>query len=452
MVKTMKWVLFSLIFVLVLAACSGNNAGTTESDVSSNNGNSATNSPMNSPAEDEVVTLKFFTALADRSNGPGKIEQDLIDSYMAANTNIKIEVEALQDEPYKAKVKIYSSTNEMPDIIQSWGQASFIDPLIDNDLLLELNPSDFESSEFVAGSLDGFSKDGKVYGLSRGADFLVLFYNKKILDEHGLVPPTTTSELMNAVEVLRAKNVNPVAVNGMDGWTMPIWFEYVAQRANGDFNLMDSALAGKASFTDPGFVTAAEDMQNFAKAKGFADGYLTADYGAARNMFGQEQAAMYLMGNWEAGLATDDNFSEDFRNNVGAVSYPASDQGALTDVAAWFGGGYSISNQSKHKKEAVAFMQYFFQPENWAKLVWESGAGTPAQKFEQFLTGEETDLQLQLVEIFNNMTSTSGTPVLDMATDEFKNEVMDLHQELLAEQITPEQFAERMNAAAAKVK
>jgi raffinose/stachyose/melibiose transport system substrate-binding protein len=443
----MKWLLFSLIFILVLTACGGNNAETSKSGASPKDGNS----PANSSAADEIVTLKFFTALADRSNGPGKIEQDLIDSYMAANSNIKIEVEALQDEPYKAKVKVYSSTNEMPDIIQSWGQASFIDPLIDNDLLMGLDPSDFESSEFVAGSLDGFSKNGKLYGLSRGADFFVLYYNNKILNDHGLVPPTTTSELMNAIEVLRANNVNPIAINGMDGWSLPIWFEYVAQRANGDFNLMDEALAGRASFTDPEFAKSAQDMLDFIKAKGFADGYLTADYGAARNMFGQEQAAMFLMGNWEAGLATDDNFSEDFRNNVSAVSYPASDQGALTDVAAWFGGGYSISNQSKHKEEAVAFMQYFFKPENWARQLWESGAGTPAQKFGQFLTGKETKLQKQLVEIFNNMTSSSGTPVLDMATDEFKQEVMDLHQQLLAEQITPSQFAERMDAAAAKI-
>jgi len=44
---------------------------------------------------------------------------------------------------------------------------------------------------------------------------------------------------------------------------------------------------------------------------------------ASRNLFGQEAAAMYMMGSWELGLATDENFSENFRNNVRAFKIPA---------------------------------------------------------------------------------------------------------------------------------
>src|SRR5690606_22916850 len=203
---------------------------------------------------------------------------------------------------------------------------------------------------------------------------------------------------------------NPIAINGMDGWTVPIWFDYVLQRQTGQFDVMDQALRGEKAFTDEEFVNGAIAMQQFAEAKGFADGYLTADYGAARNLFGQEQAAMYMMGNWEAGLATDENFSEQFRENVAAIPYPASAAGATTDLASWYGGGYSISENSEYKEEAVKFLQYMFQPERWAKMIWEADAGTPAQKFEQFLTGNETELQKQLVSIFNNATSSSGTP------------------------------------------
>lgn len=125
------------------------------------------------------ITLKFFTALADRANGSGKVEQDIIDAYMKENPNVKIEVEALQDEPYKSKIKVYASSNQLPDIIQAWGQPSFLSPLLDNDLLLELNSADFEGNQFVSGSMDGFSKDGKLYGLPRGADYMVMYYNKK---------------------------------------------------------------------------------------------------------------------------------------------------------------------------------------------------------------------------------------------------------------------------------
>jgi raffinose/stachyose/melibiose transport system substrate-binding protein len=452
--KTRKWSWVSLVLILTMlfvTACGGTNNGGGNGNAAEPAQNSG-QANAGQEAEAEEVTLKFFTALADRTNGLGKVEQDIIDQYMAENPNVKIEVEALQDEPYKSKVKVYSSTNELPDIMQVWGQPSFIKPLIDNNLLAELNAADFEGLDFVEGSFDGFSKGGKLYGLSRGADYFVLYYNKKIFADNGITPPATVSELNDVVAQLRDKGINPIAINGMDGWALPIWFDYVLQRETGDFNVMDQALAGEKSFTDAEFVSAAKIMQDFAASKGFADGFLTADYGAARNLFGQEQAAMYMMGNWEAGLATDENFSEDFRNNVAAMAYPASDVGAATDMATWYGGGYSIAENSKHKEEAVKFLHYMFQPDRWAKAVWQAGAGTPAQKFEQFLTGNETELQKQLVSLFNAATSSSGTPIHDSATDEFKQTVMDAHQSLLSGGMTPEAFAQALEDAASKTR
>jgi raffinose/stachyose/melibiose transport system substrate-binding protein len=369
---------------------------------------------------------------------------------MKEHPNVKIEVEALQDEPYKSKIKVYASSNQLPDIIQAWGQPSFLSPLLDNDLLLELNKSDYDSNKFVAGSMDGFSKDGKLYGLPRGADYMVMYYNKKIFADNGIAVPKTTAELMDVVTKLREKKINPIAMNGMDAWTLPIWYEFAAQRVNGDFTKMDDAVARKISFSDPDLVTAAKDMKAFADAKAFADGWLTADYGAARNLFGQGQAAMFFMGAWESGLATDENFSEDFRNNVGAFAFPASDKGKATDDAAWYGGGYAVSKNSKHPEAAVEFLKYFFAPENWSKLLWQAGAGTPAQQFDEFLTGKETNLQKELIDIFSTMTSSSGTPLQDIGDDEFKQKVMEAHQALLSDKLTPEDFAKALDAASDK--
>lgn len=446
--KPMRLWLLTVIMAVLLAGCGGS-GGTTATDPGSNPKPDEAGTDQGTKTE-EAVTLKMFTAYADRANGPGKIEQEIIDAYMQENPNVKIEVEALQDEPYKAKIKVYASTNQLPDIIQAWGQPSFLSPLLDNDMLLELNPADFDGSHFVTGSVDGFSKDGKMYGIPRNTDYAVLYYNKKIFDDNGLKVPTTVSELLDVVKQLRAKDINPVAINGMEGWTLPIMFDYYAQRASGDFTLMDKAFNGEISFTDPGIIQGATDMLAFAEAKGFADGWLTADYGTARNLFGQGQAAMFFMGNWEASLATDENFSEEFRQNVGAISFPASDKGAQTDIAAWYGGGYAISKNTKHADAAIAFMKYFFTPDNWPRKVWQSGAGTPAQKFDPYLTGEETELQKQLIDIFTNMTSSAGTPLQDISSDEFKQKSMEIHQQLLSGKITPEQFAKDLDAAAAK--
>ncbi|UFU00620.1 extracellular solute-binding protein [Radiobacillus kanasensis] len=396
--------------------------------------------------------MSFFTALPDRETGMGGVEQQIIDAYMEENPNVTIEVEALQDEPYKDKIKIYSSTNQLPDIIQAWGQSSFIAPLIDNGLLHELDQADFEGMGFIEGSFAGFSKGDKIYGVPKNTDFLPLFYNKRLFEENGLKPPTTEEELIEVSKEFRELGINPVVTNGMEGWILPMWFDYALQRETGSFDLMDEALAGQATYTDPAVIAAAEKMKKMVDEGVFADGWLTADYGTARNLFGQEQAAMYLMGAWEMGLATDENFPESFRENVGVINYPVSENAEAGDLVIYQGGGYSIAENSEHKEEAVKFLKYYFQPENWAKLVWQSGAGMPAQNFEDFLTGDESQLQTEMIEIFNSVTSASGTPILDDSTPEFKETIMTLHQELFTGDITPEEFGEELDAAAAKAR
>jgi raffinose/stachyose/melibiose transport system substrate-binding protein len=430
--------MFSILLAVTLAACSSESSSTDKSEGEKND------------SDKGKVTLKFFSANPDRTVGVGKVEQDIIDAYMKENPNVKIEVEALQDEPYKNKIKIYSSTNKLPDIMHTWGQESFIAPLIANGLLLELNQSEFTDYEFVPGSLDGFSKDEKLYGLPKNTDMLPIYYNKKIFEDNGIEIPKTQEDLLAVVKKLRNADINPISINGMEGWTFPIWFEYVLQRETGDFSFMDAALARKGSFDTAEVVNAAKFMKELADAEGFQDGFLTADYGASRNLFGQEQAAMYLMGSWEMGLATDQNFPESFRNNVGVFPYPASDKGAVEDVAAWFGGGYSISNNSANKEEAVKFLKYFYQQDNWVKLAWQSGATIPAQKFDNYLTGEETDLQKDLISIFNSIKTSSGTPVLDQGKPEFKETIMKLQQELLSKSLSPEEFAEKLEEAGEK--
>ncbi|MWC29294.1 ABC transporter substrate-binding protein [Paenibacillus sp. MMS18-CY102] len=435
--------LAALLILLSIIACSNSRTSgiTGGSGIQSN---SSQNEGEN--GEPQMTTLRLFTALSDRMNGAGKVEQAIIDRYMLEHPSIKIEVEALQDEPYKSKMKIYSSTNSLPDIIQTWGQPSFIKPLIDHHMLLELPANKFADSGFIKGATEGFSQDGKLYGLPRSTDYLVFYYNKKIFADNGLSVPTSFEQLKAVVKALRAEGINPIAVNGMDRWVFPIWFEYTQQRQSGSFDRMDDALARKVKFTEPGFVAAARQMQELAQAGGFADGYLTTDYGAARNLFGQGNAAMYLVGNWELGIATDANFTPQFRQYVGAFPYPASAKGAATDVAAWFGGGYSVSSASKHTAEALQFLEYFFKPEHWANTLWESGVGTPASRF--VMSGKETALQQELFEIFSSMKSSSGTPVLDTSTADWKEAMMDLNAKLLLGQLTPEQFTEELDKAA----
>ena len=117
--------------------------------------------PVTSWAGDEQITLKVFSNNPDRTADQGLVEQTIFDQYMEENPNVKIEVEALDDEAYKTKFKAYAAGSEMPDLVSVWGQPGFIDEVIDAGILTELNQDDYADYGFISGSLDGFSKDGK---------------------------------------------------------------------------------------------------------------------------------------------------------------------------------------------------------------------------------------------------------------------------------------------------
>ncbi|GIO11354.1 hypothetical protein J19TS2_09090 [Cohnella xylanilytica] len=445
-----------------LAACGGNNGNNGGNAASPSGSASASESPSASASASpsasaseapKKVTLSFFTNNSDRTVGQGKMEQDLIDAYMKENPNVTIKVETLSPDPqFQDKIKVYNASNALPDIITSWGNTNYLQPLIASGALAEFNRDSLKDYGFVDAALDGFSSDGKLYGIPRNSDFYVLYYNKKIFADNGIQVPATEADLMAAIETLKSKKIVPIAMDGRDTWTSGIWLDTLIQRASGTWDTSKKAMDRTGSFKDPAVVKAAGDMQKWIKAGAFGNGFLNQDYGAARNMFGQGKAAMYMMGQWEMGMASDENFPKEIRDNIGAFPFPTSEggQGKATDLPAWFGGGYSVSAKSPNKDEAIKFLEWMFKPDNWAKGVWQNGITFPAQKYDQFMTGNETSVQKDLSAIFNGATSYSGTVAQDKFTSDTQKTFYDSIQQLEGNRMKPEDFANVIDDAADK--
>ncbi|UJF31897.1 ABC transporter substrate-binding protein [Paenibacillus hexagrammi] len=404
-------------------------------------------------AKGENITLSFFTNNSDRSVGQGRLEQELIDDYMKLNPNITIKVETLSPDPqYQDKIKVYNASNLLPDIISAWGNTNFLKPLINNNALAEINRDELGDMGFIPSSMDGFSFDGKLYGIPRNSDFWVLYYNKKIFADNGLQIPRTEADLMHVIETLRSKKIVPIAMDGREAWTSGIWFDTLLQRASGTWDTSRKAMDRSGTFTDPATMEAARAMQRWVKAGAFGEGFLNQDYGAARNMFGQGKAAMFMMGEWEMGMAADTNFPEEVRNHIGAFPIPSIEggKGSPEDLTAWFGGGYAVSNNSKHKKEAIAFLRWMFRPDGWSKSVWQNGITFPAQTYDQYLTGKETEIQNDLTRIFGGSKTYSGTVAQDKFSSDTQKTYYDSIQKLEGLKMTPEDFVKVIDEAADK--
>lgn len=436
---------FLVIFALIVGA-----VGCSQS-AKSPSSEATSNTQQDAKQQQQTIKIKFLSNLPDRTSGQGKLEQMLIDEYMKEHPNVKIEVEALQDEPYKQKFKVYAASNEMPDIFMVWGQPSFFLPVMKAGLVEEIKMDQIKDYGFKTSSLKDFMYEGKLYGLPRNTDFMVLYYNKGLFDKYSVNVPNTFDELLGAVKTFRKNNIAPISINGKDKWSLAILYQDLVLKESGDQEYIYIVLSEKNNISkDPILLKAAKDFVELVNAGGFQDSFIAADYGAANNLFAQEKAAMYYMGSWEVGMATNPNFSDSFKKNLDVTYFPIISGGKAknTDILAWHGGGYAVSSKSPVKEEAMKLLLFMMEPNRWTKIGWQEGLVVPGQDWSKFMTGNETELQKKLTQIFSSATSVSGTVWQDSYTPNFKTEAETLIQMLAAKTITPEQFLSKLEELA----
>lgn len=436
--KLIASLLAAVLTVSTLAGCGGSSGNSSQT-----NAGSQTETTQNTAAQDTGstkdtgsaqeaaetaggdVTIRLFSNLPDRKNGQGLVEQMIIDEYMEANPNVKIEVEALDEEAYKTKFKAYAMSG-MPDVVSIWGQPSFLDEVLDAGVLAELNEADYADYKFIAGSLEGFKKDGKLYGLPRNTDIMLFYYNQKMFEDNGWAVPTTYNELLDLCKTIQGAGITPVAMDGGDGWPMACFLTDILVKVAGtDYAEVVRKAIAAGDFTAPEIREATQILVDSAAAGMFQTGYDSQDYGTTMNLFTNGQAAMYCMGSWDCSMALNEDILPEIRDNIRAFTMPVVEdgKGGAKDIAAWNGGGYAVSAGSAVKDEAVKFLNYMYQPDKLSKYGWENGVGMSAQDQTEYLTGNETELQKQVMDILKEATSVSGTPINDCGPSVFKTTI-----------------------------
>lgn len=438
-------VLLATVLVFSMTACASKEETTDQTKEST----TAESGETKEETANEQVTIKVFSNLPDRTTGQGFVEQTLFDNYMKENPNVTIQVEALDDEAYKTKFKAYASGSDMPDLVNAWGQPSFLNEIIDAGLLAELNTQDYADYGFISGSLDGFSKDGKLYGLARNTDVMGFYYNKKLFQDNGWKVPTTYNELITLAADISAAGLIPCSMDGSDKWPLSIYIHDLMQKIDPSIKSEVQNAIANGDFSNPVYAQAAGLLVNAVDAGLFQSGFETTDYGTAKNLFTNAQAAMFYMGSWEMSMAADEAIPAEVRDNIGVFMMPVVDggKGQVTDIAAWNGGGYAVTANSAVKEEAVKLLNYMFLPENWSKLCWENGICMSAQNYSEYLTGSETPVQLDFTDIVSKATSVTGVTFNDLGTSEFKTISEDLSQELAIKSVTVDEFITSLGAA-----
>ncbi|MFC7184514.1 ABC transporter substrate-binding protein, partial [Kitasatospora paranensis] len=178
-----------------------------------------------------------------------KVEKQLVDTFNKTS-KVKAVLDTIPGADYQQKLQTIINTKQAPDIFFNWGGGS-IAPFVKADLLMPLDDMIKNDpglkDNFLPSVFNTAVVGGKSYGIPmRGTQPVLLFNNKKVLADAGLTEPKTWDDLLNAVRVLKAKGVTPIALGGGDQWPTLMWFEYVYDRVAGP-GLFEKALGGDKS-------------------------------------------------------------------------------------------------------------------------------------------------------------------------------------------------------------
>lgn len=320
------------------------------------------------PASECKGPLKFWTF--EYAEGP----RALLDKYVAdwnASHDVKAEYQSFPWAQYTGEILTTGiATGEAPDVF-------FISPgdwrrYASGGLALPLNDyfPEYLKKDLLPASLNAVTLNGNIYSVPFEMEPVVLWYNKEMLDNAGLKPPTSWDEVRSTAKALTTPEQFGILIpTNPDYYQNFVWYPFLWM-AGGDVMNSD-------------FTAAAINSEAGAKAVQFWGDLVAADKVAASTSTGNDpvderfptgRAAMYVSGYWVYGWIAA-NYPE-FLDKLGVALIPPPNAG---DTNATVYGGWTtmVYNNTKCPKEAAEFAINLFGAEDLTRNVqWSTVLNT----------------------------------------------------------------------------
>jgi raffinose/stachyose/melibiose transport system substrate-binding protein len=301
-----------------------------------------------------------------------KIWEEVARGFEAKNPGVKIEMQFLENEAYKAKLPTILQSKDRPHIIYSWA-GGVLKAQIEAGVLEDISaPMKGFSDSLAPAAVAAFTQDGKIYGVPMVLSEATFLYNKELMAKAGVDAAAikTWDDLLAATRKLKAAGVTPIAVGGADKWPLHFYWTYLAMRAGGK-PAFDAAMRGEnGGFGGETFVKAGELFKQLVDLQPFQTGFLGFKNQPAVGYFGDGKAAMTLaLSNvflLQRVLAADKvGLSDD---KLGWFAFPTV-PGGKGDASDTLGGitGWLVTKGSP--KEATEFLKFLVSQDVQKRLA-----------------------------------------------------------------------------------
>lgn len=340
--------------------------------------------------------------------------------------------------------KLQASGPNPPDILISNGGYGLLGPLVAAGLMKPLDGYATAYGwldRFPEGILrqQRFSDDGKTYGVGSlwtvapTATYVGLFVNKANLGKLGLQAPTTFAEFESSLAAAQTAGLVPLVQGVQEGWPAIHMFT-TFQNLQVPNDQLDSLVyhTSPASFDTPENVAAAALAQDYGKKGYFGDGYLGKTAQAAIDEFNAGKALYFLQGTYFSAPIV-----EALGDDVEMILVPGTAGGPFS-VTGGPGTAFGISSKSANPDVAACYIDW--RTGQYASELYVAEGGLPAMDFDY--TGSSAFTK----SVFDAWAKASEptdaiVPYIDFAATNLIDYMSSEAQQLVAGQITPQQFA-----------
>jgi raffinose/stachyose/melibiose transport system permease protein len=298
---------------------------------------------------------------------------------------------------------------------------------------------------FFPGALDTWRVDGRIGGLPLSYSAWTIFYNRGLFRAHGWKEPRTWDEFYDLCEKIRAAGIAPLSVPGVN-WLYPDAFFRAAcfnlEGAAG-WKRLDSLVPGAR--VDPRFIRAAEVEQRVMLRYALR-GWEGESHTGAELDFLQERSAMTVSGSW---------FVNEMAGKIpagfdlGAMNFPVFPEGAADPSAIQTGSDCFFvfaTGDPDRERLTIDFLRFLTSRGRAEAFVRELNSpvavrGVPLSAYSEQMQ-DTARMILRAREAF-------PMPQLMMQPPEIRQVVVDCYQRLTTGRMTPRQYGERLESAAA---
>lgn len=399
-------------------------------------------------ASPEAITLTYWDA-DGLYLAPDKIVA-LDRQFEAANPGVTVVRVSKAFNDVMATERLAASDPNPPDILLMNYGFTLMGPFVEAGLLLPLDDYAAKygwNERFSKALLDRgrFTPDGKSFGtgtlfsVAPSATYMAVYYNREKLAALGLEVPSTYTEFTAALQAAKDSGEVPMIQGTQEQWPAINLVSLIQGAVVDKQFLRDWMLRGSGAsvtFEDPRNVKAGTEVQDLAKAGLVSDGFAGTTVQSALDDFAAGTGVFFPQGTW---------FSSTINEKMGdkaGIFLLRSDGDVPLAVTGGPGLGMSISAGSKHPDVAAAYLD--FRTSRAADEVLAAAGGLPAAPFEY------TGPSLFIKEVFDAWRVANDedalVPFIDHAAPGMFDTAAASSQELVALQVTPEQWAAAIQA------